>query len=229
MAEEANRSFWIRNIRLHAGTADRLWRDFENGTVFLNESETEPWTVDLGTNLYWRLKGSIRPDINDGGMLSGSFSVPPRDAAYLLKPNYGNWAKGFGLAGAPGRESGMLDDPDGDGIPNLLEWVLAGDPLVPHTAMLPGIRLEGGQPVYQFHRSLLSKQGVACAVQYKTDLADAEEAWQDVPVGGLPPDGVSVSVQDQGDGTEKIAVGFGTEQVPDGRLFMRLQATANQP
>ncbi|MCF7864557.1 MAG: hypothetical protein K9L89_07200, partial [Kiritimatiellales bacterium] len=47
---------WIRNVHLQEGSANRLSRDFENGTVFLNESETTDWVVDLGTNQYWRLK-----------------------------------------------------------------------------------------------------------------------------------------------------------------------------
>jgi hypothetical protein len=45
----------LRNIRLYTGTADRLKREFGNGLVLLNESQVEPWTVDLGPGEYRRL------------------------------------------------------------------------------------------------------------------------------------------------------------------------------
>jgi hypothetical protein len=52
--------------------------------VYLNES-SEPWVVDLGANQYWRLKGDIRPDINDGSIVTGSITVTNQDAVFLLK------------------------------------------------------------------------------------------------------------------------------------------------
>jgi hypothetical protein len=81
---EGKCSFWIKNIKLFEGSPDRLWRDFENGRVYLNES-SEPWVVDLGANQYWRLKGDIRPDINDGSIVTGSITVTNQDAVFLLK------------------------------------------------------------------------------------------------------------------------------------------------
>jgi hypothetical protein len=93
LAEEAQRTFHLRNIRLYAGTADRLKREFENGLVLLNESQVEPWTVDLGPGEYRRLQGTIRPDINDGSVVSGTVTVPSRDAVYLLKPRSGDAPK----------------------------------------------------------------------------------------------------------------------------------------
>ena len=78
-------SVWIRSISLQEGTADRLSREFESGKVFLNESQEKNWTVNLGTNQYWRIRGNIRPDVNNGRKVSGSITVPSRDAVYLLK------------------------------------------------------------------------------------------------------------------------------------------------
>jgi hypothetical protein len=93
LAEEAQRTFRLRNIRLYTGTAERLKREFENGVVLLNESQVEPWTVDLGPGEYRRLQGTIRPDINDGSAVSGTVTVPSRDAVYLLKPRSGEEPK----------------------------------------------------------------------------------------------------------------------------------------
>jgi hypothetical protein len=99
LAEEAQRTFHLRNIRLYAGTADRLKREFENGLVLLNESEVEPWTVDLGAGEYRRLKGTIRPDINDGSAVYRTVTVPSRDAVYLLKPRSGDAPEEHASAG----------------------------------------------------------------------------------------------------------------------------------
>ncbi|MCW1883892.1 hypothetical protein OKA04_04080 [Luteolibacter flavescens] len=41
------------------------------------------------------------------------------------------WAAAKGLDGTPGKESGLNDDPDGDGQANVIEFALNGDPLDP--------------------------------------------------------------------------------------------------
>jgi len=91
--------FRLRNIRLYTGTADQLKREFENGLVLLNESQFKPWKVKLGSGEYRRLQGTIRPDINDGRAVSGTVTVPPSDAVYLLKPRAGAAPKASASAG----------------------------------------------------------------------------------------------------------------------------------
>jgi hypothetical protein len=103
---EGKCTFWIKNIRLYTGSPDRLWRDFENGRVYLNESQ-EPWSVDLGTNVYWRLKGDINPQLHNGSMVTGVVTVPVKDALYLLKhrPRFMeefNYSAGQGLTTVSG-------------------------------------------------------------------------------------------------------------------------------
>ena len=43
---------------------------------------------------------------------------------------YDAWASAAGLDGTPGHENGTTDDPDADGVNNLAEFALGGDPLV---------------------------------------------------------------------------------------------------
>ena len=105
-AAEAIGRVWLKNIKLHEGCVDRLSRDFANGKVFLNESETADWVVNLGTNKYWRLKGDIRPDINDGRKVSGTLTVPARDAVYLLKSRPAGGADYYDLTVNGGSGSG---------------------------------------------------------------------------------------------------------------------------
>jgi hypothetical protein len=224
LGEEAQRTFRLRNIRLYTGTADRLKREFENGVVLLNESQVTPWTAALGSGQHRRLKGSIRPDINTGATVTGSVNVPARDAVYLLKPTYANWAKERGLDMDSGTGAGMSDDPDGDGVPNLMEWVMAGHPLTPNTARPAAFHMENGVPVFQFERTLQSKEAVACHVEYTTDLRSTEP-WARIPVDGPSPPGVTITREDLGDGTERIRVAL-APGASDARLFVRLVAVA---
>ncbi len=224
LAEEAQRTFRLRNIRLYTGTADRLKREFQNGVVLLNESQVTPWTAALGSGQHRRLKGSIRPDINTGATVTGSVNVPARDAVYLLKPTYANWAKERGLDMDSGTGAGMSDDPDGDGVPNLMEWVMAGHPLTPNTARPAAFHMENGVPVFQFERTLQSKEAVACHVEYTTDLRSTEP-WARIPVDGPSPPGVTITREDLGDGTERIRVAL-APGASDARLFVRLVAVA---
>jgi autotransporter-associated beta strand protein len=224
LGEEAQRTFRLRNIRLYTGTADRLKREFENGVVLLNESQVTPWTATLGSGQHRRLKGNIRPDINTGATVTGSVNVPARDAVYLLKPTYANWAKERGLDMASGTGAGMSDDPDADGIPNLMEWVLAGHPLTRNTARPAVFRMENGALVFQFERTLQSKEAVACHVEHTTEL-QSSAPWTRIPVDGPSPPGVTITRVDLGDGTERIRVALAPSASAP-RLFVRLVAVA---
>ena len=77
---------WIKNIQLKTGAADRWSRDFQNGKVFVNMSKTA-WTNNLGTNIYWRLKGTTTSPVNNGEQVSGTLVVPAEDAVFLRKTN----------------------------------------------------------------------------------------------------------------------------------------------
>jgi hypothetical protein len=151
-------------------------------------------------------------------------NVPARDAVYLLTPTYANWAKERGLDMASGTGAGMSDDPDADGIPNLMEWVLAGHPLTRNTARPAVFRMENGAPVFQFERTLQSKEAVACHVEHTTEL-QSTAPWTRIPVDGPSPPGVTITRVDLGDGTERIRVALAPSASAP-RLFVRLVAVA---
>jgi hypothetical protein len=158
LGEEAQRTFRLRNIRLYTGTADRLKREFENGVVLLNESEVTPWTAALGSGQHRRLKGSIRPDINTGATVTGSVNVPARDAVYLLKPTYANWAKERGLDMDSGTGAGMSDDPEGDGRSS-------ADPEHRAARGLPHGKRGAGLPI-RAHPAIEGGRGLPCRIHH---------------------------------------------------------------
>jgi hypothetical protein len=81
---EAKASFTIKNIGLFAGSADRFFRKFVGGIVYLNATDT-PWTVTLAPKTYCRLQGEVTTDVYppDATGYVSSIQVPPQDAVYL--------------------------------------------------------------------------------------------------------------------------------------------------
>ena len=211
------------------------------GTLAINSAQLSG-NVFLTTGAALQLIFAGTDDIGElwlggGQKWRGTWGAPGSDATYQTSalsgtgtlsvtagpdPGFAGWAMEQGLTGAPGFESGPTDDTDLDGTPNLLEWVLSGDPLAPNTARPVTFRMESGAPVFQFERTLQSKEQVTCRVEYTTDLK-SNEPWIEIPVDGPSPAGVAVTTENLGDGTERIRVIFDPGQSGD-RLFVRLAA-----
>ncbi|MBE7213482.1 MAG: immunoglobulin domain-containing protein, partial [Gluconacetobacter diazotrophicus] len=110
-------------------------------------------------------------------------------------------------------------DADGDGISNLLEFVLGGDPTTPNTAVLPTATrtVSNGTAylVYGYY-STANLGSVSLGVQYSTDLS----TWT-TAVNGT--DGVTVSTT-----AYSSSLNYTTVTIPDstggGKLFVRLVA-----
>ena len=117
----------------------------------------------------------------------------------------------------PAAPSGAADaDPDGDGVGNLSEFVLGGDPTVGETGLLPvGSYVSGGgTPVleYSFVCSTEAAAGFATTVESSTDLA----TWMSAVDG---QGGVTIA-RALFAGGEAVTVRF---PVVGGRLFVRLR------
>ncbi len=117
--------------------------------------------------------------------------------------------------GAPGA------NPSGDGIGNLLKFVLGGDPLVAQADLLPAAVVDdsGESPVlvYAYDRDIAAAASVdAVDVEHSADLA----SW-DVAVAGV--DGVSVSVTPIDADTERVEVRI---PITGAREFARLRVDA---
>jgi len=127
--------------------------------------------------------------------------------------DYDAWAT---LSGLDSGNKGPLQDPDGDGLSNLLEYVLAGAPTVYSPEDAPVRALEGGNLKYYFFRSHRSVTEVTLTFQWSTDLVN----WNDVPIGAQSSGEVTVS--DNMDNTDLIIV---TVPQQPGKMFVRLKAT----
>lgn len=76
--------------------------------------------------------------------------------------------------GEPVGDGAKDADPDGDGIPNLLEYALGGHPLSPNTAVLPKVQIEEGKLSLTFNRQ--SDPRIAYRVE-AGDLLEGIDQW----------------------------------------------------
>jgi len=74
----------ISNIKLFQGSAERWTREFANGMVLLNMTQT-PWQTHVRKDYYRHLKGGQNPGINTGQAVTDELTVPPQDAVFLVK------------------------------------------------------------------------------------------------------------------------------------------------
>jgi alpha-tubulin suppressor-like RCC1 family protein len=130
----------------------------------------------------------------------------------LIVSGYAGW-----IASCPVlADAAASGDPDHDGIPNLLEYVLNGDPGTASSAILPVVSKAGGNFVFTFSRRAASAQDTTQIFQYSSDLSH----WTDVSVTGTKGTEVTIGTAD-GAGAQAVTV-----TIPQGvntTLFGRLK------
>ncbi len=97
-----------------------------------------------GSRVYWaeRTDGLIRSaEVTEDGLSDPETLVSGEDSPFgiavrtiAVEEDFVSWIAGFDV---PEGQRGPQDDPDGDGIPNLIEYALDLNPLVPDTGALP--------------------------------------------------------------------------------------------
>jgi uncharacterized repeat protein (TIGR02543 family) len=118
----------------------------------------------------------------------------------------------------PSSAGGALGaDPDGDGIVNVMEFVLDGDPAVPNAGIKPSAHYRGGGVSsafdYSYNCTTAASEVYRVYTQYSTDLL----SWHDA-VSGM--DGVTITEQTTAGG-KAVTVSFAAG---DRKLFVRLCA-----
>jgi autotransporter-associated beta strand protein len=198
-------------------------------------ADTAAVTIAAGATLNLNFSGSDRagsliidgvakPDglysaATDPGFISGngSIRVGPEPQGYT------GW-----IAAQPftaGVNDGPADDPDGDGISNLLEYVLGGIPVgagAADTSILPVQSLTATDLVLTFRRSDLSEADVTLKVQWSDDLA----TWHDFATIGAVDTLPAVDVTEDSPSPEldTVVVSIPRSTAPGGKLFARVQA-----
>lgn len=173
------------------------WVEGENHVVFRDIVADEDGEINL--TMIRATDGGRNPKLMVSGFQLeeiGSESVSP----------FRSWAEDPAQGLTAGVNDGPLDDPDLDGLLNLMEFVLRGNPLVPASATLPTVSPSGEAWVFDYERSNLSEPPATTqVVEYGSDLV----GWTPVSIPltsagivtitpGSPSDHVSVALPNLG-------------------------------
>jgi hypothetical protein len=170
-----------------------------------------PAALAGGTTYHWR--------IDETGVATTTAGTVWSFTTAVTDPYLG-WAQSENLT--PGLNDAHDDDPDHDGLQNLIEFILGGDPLLTNDSdRLPKAAIEGTNLKFTFTRDDLSESGTSLIVQYGGDLA----GWTDVPIGttGGTIGGAAVSIFENDANPDHVNV-----LVPmnsQAALFVRLKAS----
>lgn len=133
-----------------------------------------------------------------------------------LEAGYAAWVGGFG--GLPDAAPGA--DPDGDGLTNLLEYVLDGHPAESSTGILPKGPVDaGGNLLFTYVRRAESKADTTQVLELSTDLV----TWAGSDVPGATAGNAEVVGNWPAAGLETVTVTVPPSAAADGRLFARLR------
>lgn len=153
-----------------------------------------------------------------GGYITGSGKIQVAGAA----GGYAGWASAKGLTA--GVNDGLNQDPDGDGISNLLEYVLGGLPVgagAANTSILPVQTMDANNVTLTFHRSDLSETDTTQVVQISSNLS----TWTDfATLGAATAAPVTVTEDSPSADVDAVSVAIPrTGNAVSGKLFARLR------
>ncbi|MES2659565.1 MAG: autotransporter-associated beta strand repeat-containing protein [Verrucomicrobiota bacterium] len=205
------------------------------GTLSINSAFlADGSTVSIASGAQINLNTGIAED-TVAALVLGEVTVPP-GTYNSLHATYGSYFTGTGSivivggydawapdAGLTASNDGLTDDAENDGIDNLMEFYLDGNPLASDPSILPASSLDDDYLTLTFTRRDDAEEDVTSqAIQYGSDLA----GWTDVPLGevsaGPDVNGVIVTVDENGTDPDDITVQIPRE-VEDDTMFARLK------
>jgi hypothetical protein len=217
--------------------------DFENdpwtngSNITLQDSEMNNLTIRIQQGstattepVYPATITGVFAQFDNSNPYFGGYQLLPRDQADVVGSTgdaYTSWATLNGLT--PGGNDGPEQDVEfgtiGDGISNVLEFVLGGNPLVSDPSILPLATLDDDNFIFTFSRSEESIGVTTTTFQWSTDLSFPIENDVVIIAGDRTAAfGVIVDV-DETTTPDTVTVLVPRTNAPDGRIHGRLQST----
>lgn len=154
--------------------------------------------------------------INYNG-ITGTLSVVGNSLVLdVTSAGYSAWAASKGLTA--GVNDGPTQDPENDGIENLLEFVLGGNPLASDPSILPVQTLDVTNYHFTFNRADESETEVTLTFEYGSTLS----GWTPVAIGTASAG--QVTVTENGASADTVEVIIPRSSAVNGKLFGRLKA-----
>ncbi|MEI6606098.1 MAG: Ig-like domain repeat protein [Verrucomicrobiota bacterium] len=127
-------------------------------------------------------------------------------SATSLSP-FDTWTSTQGLSS--GVNTGLLDDPDHDGIPNIMEFALGGNPLLASRAILPALTQPSvGTRAFEYDRSAASRPPTTTqVVEYGSDLT----GWIEVAIPAASLGDVTITTGSSSDHVKVAIPSLGTK------------------
>ncbi|MCX8496639.1 MAG: hypothetical protein ORN51_10695 [Akkermansiaceae bacterium] len=175
-------------------------------------------TVEFALDLYRIVAVNGKANEIDGTLRTGDFqgtitinssgkvSFVAGIAASTATP-FESWIAGYTTITATADKASAAD-PDGDGLSNLTEFVLGGNPSVSNPSAGPAAVISGNNLAVSFTRSAASVGNTTAVVQYSTDLS----TWLATDVTTPTTSGAQT-------------VNVPTSKASNGKLFTRLKVT----
>ncbi len=164
------------------GQRGRLDHAFANATMAAQITGQDHWHINADEPSYldYNQENKVGPalDLNTGTPYRSSDHDPVLVGIRLNIPevDYATWQTT--RTWAPGSGTGPLDDPDGDGLPNLAEFAMNLNPEAPATTPHPRITSQAGELRVQFRRHLQAR-GVQIIVEWSSNLIEWTELTPD--------------------------------------------------
>ncbi len=151
--------------------------------------------------------------VNSGGMISFI------SQGAVVSSAFDTWALTFPALDTPAKRDKSAD-PDNDGLSNLMEFVLNGNPAMADPGVAPVLEDSTSNFVFSFTRRDDSEAGVTLQFQYGSDLA----GWTSATIGANSTVvGDATITVTQGASTDAITVNVSKTVSPTGTLFGRLK------
>jgi len=141
-----------------------------------------------------------------------SFSFHRSDFG-VIRPS--QTSKSFNKLLAPfcGTTSGALDDPNRDGVCNLLAFVFGGATMNSAVSVLPTLTQSGGNWIFEYDRSDVSLLGTTQVVEYGSEFG----TWTPISIPATSSGSVTITPGSPSDHVRVVVPASGA------RMFMRLK------
>ena len=169
------------------------------------------WQGDIAEILIYNRALTSTEEAAVGTYLTSKYALMTTYPSPVMPANYAAWANNSSQ-GLTVATNGPMDDPDRDGISNMLEFVFGGAPMVHSRAILPALSKAGSGWFLEYSRSDLA-EATTQAVEYSSDL----KVWTAIQVSPNPNSAVAITAGSPSDRI-KVAIPAGSGKPTFARL-----------